>query len=104
MVVRDFYFPSIVPAPDEANSALIVDANAVLPLAIASQFFQPIARGSLQIVEVECSVEHGQLALGNAGWRPSSSRAGSPDFRRFFVGESLDHFLIITVYINNVKR
>src|SRR6266850_5205551 len=39
MVVRDLHFISVVALPNEADSVLVVDPNAVLPLPVATQFF-----------------------------------------------------------------
>lgn len=104
MVVRDFYFVSVRGAPFEANSVLIVDSYAVLTLAIAAQLRQPVPGWDPQIVQRQSAIEHGQLASRRTGWRRTPSLAGSPDFRRLFVGESPDHKTIITMYINNVNR
>jgi len=47
MIVRDFHFVSIVSAPFEANSVLIVDSYAVLPKPITVQFLQPVSGRNL---------------------------------------------------------
>jgi hypothetical protein len=51
VVVDDFDFVSATVAPTEADAPLVVDANAVLPLAIALQCFEVIARRHTQILK-----------------------------------------------------
>lgn len=43
MVIDDFYVVRPVVTPDKADSIPIIEANAVLSIAIAAQGFQPIA-------------------------------------------------------------
>jgi hypothetical protein len=45
--------------PYKANPVLVVYADAALSLSISSQFFKPIARGALQILQLSGSVQHG---------------------------------------------
>jgi hypothetical protein len=44
VVVHDFDRVNVAVSPLKANSPLIVDANAVLPPAVALQAFQPVSR------------------------------------------------------------
>jgi hypothetical protein len=96
MVIRDFHVVSIWSTPNEADSVLIVDSYAVLPLPVTVQLFQPISGWNLQVIQREGTIKHGQFAPGYAGWRPAPRPAGSPDFRRLFVGETPDHLVILT--------
>ena len=48
-------------APDEADSPLIIDADAVLALAVASQPFETIPRGSRKVAEFDGGIEHSQF-------------------------------------------
>ena len=48
--------------PDEADAPLVVDANAVLALAVAFQRLEAITRRRLQILQRICVVEHLKLA------------------------------------------
>src|SRR5208282_5364908 len=102
MVICDLHFVSFGFAPYEANSVLIVDSNAVLTLTIAAQFLQPVSGRNLQVVQSYGAIEHGKLSFRNTGWRCTARLAASPDFRRFLVGESLDHSAIVTLNVNNV--
>ena len=104
MVVRDFYFVSVVAFPHETNPVLIVNPNAVLPLPIPMQFLQPVSGGNLQILQNNCTVNNAQFSPRHARGRCAPCLARSPDFRRLPVGESLDHTSIITLSVNNVNR
>ncbi|KRC17442.1 hypothetical protein ASE31_29915 [Acidovorax sp. Root217] len=48
--------------PHEADSPLIVDADAVLALAVANQSFKSVARRNPQVEQLSGGVEHAQLA------------------------------------------
>jgi hypothetical protein len=50
MVVHDFYVNSITIHPDEANSPLIIDPDAVLSFSVSPQRFQSVRRWNTQIV------------------------------------------------------
>jgi len=53
MIIRDFNVIGVSVSPIETNSPLVVDANTVLPLAIAFEFVKAIARRGAQIVEID---------------------------------------------------
>jgi len=63
MIIRDFDIVGIAISPHKANSPLIVDANAVLALAIASQRFQAVAWRRNQIAQLSRDVQLAQLSL-----------------------------------------
>ena len=93
MVVDDLDLPGIAVAPYETDAPLLVDANAVLPPAVAPQGFQPVAGRRPQIFEPSGRLDrqepgprppldlHGQAANGMA--RENGCGA--------LVGEALDH-------------
>lgn len=66
MVVNDFNFlwPGI--RPDKAEPGLVVDADAVLAMAVSPERFQAIAWWDLQIAEAGCGIKDGELAQGGA--------------------------------------
>ena len=53
-------------APAEANPPLVVDADAVLALAIPFKLLQPVTRQGGQRAEIGRGIEHSELALGGA--------------------------------------
>lgn len=65
MVVRDFNAHRIAIHPDEADSPLTVDPDAVLSAAIALQRFQSIGGWDPQIVQRPRVVQHAQFASCN---------------------------------------
>ena len=92
MVVDDLDTPRRTVAPSEAHAPLVVDANAVLPPAIAPQSLQPIAGWRAQVVEPARRIDgqelhprsllnrHRQTANGMAGKdRGSALVAKAPD-------------------------
>ena len=104
MIVGDFDVVSVMSAPHETDPVLIVDPDAVMPLPVAVQFFQPVAWWEPQVSQFNRAIEDGELSPGHASGRRAPSLARSPDFRRLLVGETLDHSPILTVHVNNVNR
>jgi hypothetical protein len=67
VVVDDFDAMSVTIPPDETNPILVVDPDRVLPGAVTSECFQPIARRRLQIMKRLGLVDQKQLAAGDPG-------------------------------------
>jgi hypothetical protein len=61
MIVDDLDVVSVAIFPNEANAPLIINSNAMLTLAFASQRFQAIARGSQQVLQRSRTMEVQQL-------------------------------------------
>jgi hypothetical protein len=61
VVIDDFHIYRTLIGPTETNSVLIIYADAVLPLAISSQNFQPVPRWRAQEVEGVRSIKHGEF-------------------------------------------
>jgi hypothetical protein len=93
VVVDDLDLKSIALAPLEANSPLIVDANAVLTGTVTVQTFQPVAWGNSEIRDVLSVVQHSQLPssyfLNHA--RQSTGDLALPDLFRVTALEGSDH-------------
>jgi hypothetical protein len=62
VVVHDLDFVRVASIPAKADSPLVVDADAVLPGAPASEFLEPIARGNSEVVERRGRIHLPQLA------------------------------------------
>jgi hypothetical protein len=93
-----------VSSPLEADPKLIVDSDTVLSSLVAAQFFQAISGRNPQVIERLRIINHCEFSPRDcSGWR-TTGLAGAPDFRRLLVGESLDHFTIVTISVNNVNR
>ncbi len=63
MIVDDFDILGAV-GPTKTKPELVVDTNAVLTIAIASERFETIARRASQVVQPMSSIEHRQLSAG----------------------------------------
>jgi uncharacterized protein YuzE len=77
---------------------LVVDADAVLPLAVAVKLLEAIARRYPKVVDVLGGVEDQEFAIGNSlkiGAELADVRA-IPDELGFFIRERLDHLQSIT--------
>ena len=66
MVIHDCNSVRVAVLPYEANSPLLIDADAVLALPIAFQFFQVVARRHLQIGQRSRPVQVFELPPGRA--------------------------------------
>lgn len=64
MIVDDLYVRSPIRCPDETNTPLPIDTDAVLTLAIIFERFKSIARRYLQILKDGGPVQLRQLAKG----------------------------------------
>src|SRR3990172_7326950 len=65
VIVRDFDVVGIAVLPPKTDPVLVVDANAVLPCAVAAEALQPIAGRDTQLSQAADSIELRQLATGS---------------------------------------
>ena len=61
MVICDFDIERVTAAPLETDPPLVVDADAVLSVAITTEFFKPICWWYPQVVEIDRIVDHSQF-------------------------------------------
>ena len=73
MVIDDFDLVRVSVAPDEAQSPLVIDPDAVLPGPVTLQGFQTVTRWLPQILKDMGSREHVELAQGGF---PAGCKAG----------------------------
>ena len=95
MVVEDLDLPCFAIAPDETDTPLFVDANAVLPWAVAQQRLKSVAGRHSQIVELACGLNSQEFCsrpLLDPYWQAANGMARK-DGRATLVGETLDHEL-----------
>jgi len=106
MVINDFNVCEVVAAGREANAVLIVDSNAVLPLAVALELLQAIPRRNSQILHTSCIVDQDQLSQRDSlnGLRQFLGKGLMIDLFRFCVSKALYHALIIHAVRVYVKR
>jgi hypothetical protein len=92
VVVGDLHLMCAVFSPNETNAELVIDANAVLPIPVAFQWFQPVAGRASQFVEVHHRLNPKQLSDGYRLNRcPTSIRSGFKEFLCIGVFEALNH-------------
>lgn len=92
--------------PGEADAPLVVDADAVLPLAVAVQLLEAVARRNPKVVDVFGGVEDQELAVSNSlkvGAERADVRA-MPDELGLLARERLDHSITITRRVTNCKE
>jgi hypothetical protein len=66
VIVGDLDLESIALPPDEANSPLVIDPNAVLALAVAREFFEVVSRRNIQICQAIRCIQNPKLDVGPA--------------------------------------
>src|SRR6516162_11326663 len=62
VVIDDFDIGRTLLGPNEADAPLVIDADRVLTPAISRPRFQPVRRGSAQVVELAGAMEHVELS------------------------------------------
>jgi hypothetical protein len=65
VVINDLHILSALSAPAEADSPLIIDPDAVLPLPVTPQDLQPIAGRNAQVIEAGGDLKLAQLATSH---------------------------------------
>jgi len=91
VVIDNFDFGGAFSGPDEAQSELIIDADAVLAAPVPVQRLQAIGRRYAQIPQIGRNVEHRQLAQGSGfDVAPPRHALAIEQRLRAFAGERLD--------------
>lgn len=67
VVIYNFYIFSACVGPAETDTPLIINTNAVLPLSVADQRFEAIARGYPQIVQSTRDLKLPKFSLCHCG-------------------------------------
>jgi hypothetical protein len=66
VIVGDLDLESIAQPPDEANSPLVIDPNAVLVLAVAREFLEVVSRRNIQVAQGIRCIQNPKLDVGPA--------------------------------------
>jgi hypothetical protein len=66
VIVDDLDVEAVPVPPEKANSPLIVDPNAVLPLTFAFQCFEAVARRNVEVVEGFGGVQNDELSKSDS--------------------------------------
>lgn len=75
MIIDDLNFVGVAVPPYETDAPLIVDANTMLPFAIALQCLEAVAGRYAQILKAFCAMQIKQFTPGNP-FNRSESRHG----------------------------
>jgi hypothetical protein len=100
VIVDDFNVRRALLGPNETDAVLVIDADAVLSLAVALECFEMVRLGSQEIVYGMCSIQHLELSLRNSPQIPRQGTAGSGgrriviDVRRCPIAKPLDHTIL----------
>src|ERR1019366_4946360 len=94
VIVHDLNFVSIALAPNEAQTPLVVNANAVLSLSAAMQSFQAISGGRCPIAQFGGAIQLPKLAPRDVLDRlKAAARLPAGKSLGFRAAERLDHGL-----------
>ena len=93
MVIRDFHFVCVPIAPLEADSPLIVYADAVHTRSITRQLLQPVARKDPEVGEILRGIDDQKLSQSRSldFCRPARNSLPLEETTAVFVAEGLDH-------------
>jgi hypothetical protein len=101
VVFGDLDLEGIAASPSEADSPLIVDADAVLPFPVSLQAFQSVPRGHSQVIHAFGRMHQQQLPVCPAlhvWWKPLRALP-SKDLLCLPIGEAPNH-----AFDNNASR
>ncbi|AOW93857.1 hypothetical protein BFN03_17570 [Rhodococcus sp. WMMA185] len=89
VVVGDFHIAGAARGPDETDPPLIVDSDAVLPLTVSYQLFQPVTWRNAKVVDVVRGVEDQQFPVCRSLnlWAELAAVATAPHLLGLFAGE-----------------
>ncbi len=106
MIVHDLDLIGVAVVPDKANAPLVVDADAVLTVAVARKSLKAITGRDSQVIQVRSVMEHHQLAL-----RPALDMFREPPDSTAFgnrlgitVAVTPDHLLRVARHTNSVNH
>ena len=92
VIVHNLNFVSVALSPHEAETPLLVNPNAMLPLSVAMQCFQAIAGRSSQVAQFGGAVQLPKLSPGDAlDSLKAAARLPTVKSPGFGAAERLDH-------------
>lgn len=106
MVIDDFHINGVAVTPFEANPPLLIDTDAVLAFSITFQNLELIRDGNREVLQVFRGIQllklH-QCPLLHVARQPPGVFT-TPYSLGFLTAKGLDHGLIVTRHVTNVKR
>ncbi len=105
MVVREFDDFSTAIFPHEANSPLIIDANAELTHSVTVQFFEPVPGRHTQVIQHFGGIEYQQFSQSCSldDLRDALDSQAVKNIFRPVVSKAPYHLTIVTFLVNNFK-
>ena len=107
MVVGDFDFVGLAICPAEAKPVLVVDADAMLALAVSFKCLQPVPRRDPKVVERGGGLELGEFTEGDLmeRRRQLGGSLAEPELLRGAASEGRDHRMeeLCTLGVHSVK-
>ena len=93
MIVNDLYILSIALFPGKADPQLVINADTVLALTIATKLLKAVTRRRAQIIEGFSSVQHGKLTQHDTTkvGREAPDGLAVKEPLSVAIGEALDH-------------
>ena len=105
MIIGNFYLMDAIFPPDETDTPLFVDTNAMLALSVTTQLFKTVGRWNAEIIQRFRIMKHNQLAFRQAlnVKRKFFGKTAGKYFLRLLAGKGFDHENIITSQDGIVK-
>lgn len=106
VVINDLDVKGVSVFPDETDTPLIVDPDAVLPRAVAAEPLEAVARRNQKVLERLSAVKDQQLSQCNSldvRGKPPRSLAQEQSLG-LGVAKAPDHRAMITLGVNSVNR
>jgi hypothetical protein len=101
MVVHNFNAVSVSAAPHKADTPLVVDPYAMLPVPVTAERLQPVRGWGFQILEFGGGLNHSQFsARYNLDIAEPSAVMAQPDLFGFLAAKRLDHRLLYRTSCN----
>lgn len=108
MIVDNFNFMRMILMPEEADAPLVIDPNAVLPVAVALERLEMIAGRDKQVRQPGTGIEHSQLSASNAQYIRGEALGGLAQEHTggAFAAKALDHTVMygVTTVMSSVTR
>jgi hypothetical protein len=93
MIIRNLNVVGVSFAPSKANSPLVIDANAMLALTVAGEFFKTIPWRNTQVIQLFGGVQDGKFLPRGAVqiWGKAPQEMTLKELFAILVAERLDH-------------
>ena len=106
MVIANLHIMCVALPPDETDTPLFINPDAILTFSVSGQFFKPVSRWYFQIIKALGGIEQKEFPVGCALEIRRETLDVYPveNILRSSVPEILGHGNILTRCVINVKR